>query len=103
MIIAILDEHNTAAYYDVIEEVGHNLQALQYEFDRFLSSLEGNHPFRSYTEIVECNGEVIFADYVNTYGPDQLIAWINVEKYNARVAVRIKNTDALKPEAKIYI
>lgn len=40
MIIAILDEHNTAAYYDVIEEVGHNLQALQYEFDRFLSSLE---------------------------------------------------------------
>ncbi|MCM3126950.1 hypothetical protein ACFQ3J_04670 [Paenibacillus provencensis] len=92
MIIAILDE-----------QVGHNLQALQYEFDRFLSSLKGNHPFRSYTEIVESNGEVSFADYVNTYGPDQLIAWINVEKYNDRVAVILKNTGDLIAEAEIHI
>lgn len=95
--------HDIPIYYDVIDEVGTNLQELQYEFDRFLSSLEGNHPFRIYTEIIESDGEVSFADYVNTYGPDQLIAWLNVEKYKEKVAVRVKDTGDLTPLATILI
>ncbi|MBD7969467.1 hypothetical protein [Paenibacillus gallinarum] len=100
MIIAIMI-HEDPFYYNVIDEIGTNLEELQQEFGSWMSTIEGNHPFRIYTEFVESDGEISFADYVNVYGPDDFIGWLNVDKYNDKVAVRLKNTGDIVPEATI--
>ncbi|WP_211747110.1 hypothetical protein [Paenibacillus sp. Marseille-Q4541] len=102
IIVISINIHEISFFYDVIDEVGSNLEQLQQEFGCWLSSVEGNHPFRIYTEIIESNGELSFADYVNIYGADDFIAWLNVDKYNDKVAVKIKNTDNISPKATIH-
>ncbi|MCR8845315.1 hypothetical protein NQ117_16655 [Paenibacillus sp. SC116] len=101
MIVSIMIQDNPF-FYDVIDEVGNNLYKLQLEFGRWLSKIEGNHPFKIYTEIIESNGEVSFAGYMNIYGPDDFIGWINVEKYCEKVAVKIKDCIDLTPVATIH-
>ncbi|WP_028595694.1 hypothetical protein [Paenibacillus assamensis] len=101
MIVSIMIQE-TPFFYDVIDEVGNNLYKLQLEFGQWLSEIEGNHPFKKYTEIIESNGEVSFAGYINIYGPDAFIGWVNVEKYGEKVAVKIKNDTHLTPAVTIH-
>ncbi|MCM3259893.1 hypothetical protein M3664_18990 [Paenibacillus lautus] len=102
MMIVAITIQDTPFYYEVTDEVGNNLYELQLEFGSWASKIEGNHPFRIYTEFIESNGEVSFADYVYTYGPDDFIGWINVEKYHEKVAVKIKNPSQLSPAVTIH-
>lgn len=100
--IQIQGDDDYVKYYKTTEEVASNMFDLQTEFDQWLSKIKGNHPFRIYSEIVEVDGEISTSEYVNTFSFDDFIGWINAEKYNRCVAVRIKNTTNITPVATIY-
>lgn len=73
-------------YYDFRDDLAEKAYELQLEFDAWLRNVKGNHPFKQYHEWIERDGSVSFAGYVNTFGPDDFIAWLNVEKYKSVVA-----------------
>lgn len=92
--------HDQFTYIDCPDEVGANIRALQGEFDDFLRNLEGNHPFRQYNEVIE-NGQVTFRGYVNVFGAEQFIDWMNVVKFKREVAKVIPKPDE-PPAGTIY-
>lgn len=85
IIIEIIVYHDQFTYIDCPDEVGANIRALQGEFDDFLRNLEGNHPFRQYHEIIE-NGQLVFKGYVNVFGAEQFIDWLNAVRFKSEVA-----------------
>lgn len=70
------------------------------EFDEFLRNLEGNHPFRQYHEFIE-NGQVVLQGYVNVFGAEEFIDWLNVVRFKREVAKVIPKLDE-PPAATIY-
>ena len=100
--LKIQGDDDYAVYYETTDEVASSLYDLQFEFDKWLKNIEGNHPFRIYNETIESNGEVSSAGYINTHTFDDFIGWVNVEKYNKQVAVKIKNCPYMEPTATIY-
>ncbi|CAH8706220.1 hypothetical protein M5W83_27145 [Paenibacillus thiaminolyticus] len=85
IIIEIIVYHDQFTYIDCPDEVGANIRALQGEFDEFLRNLEGNHPFRQYHEFIE-NGQVVLQGYVNVFGAEEFIDWLNVVRFKREVA-----------------
>lgn len=78
-------------YYEVRDDIAKQIYELQLEFGEWLRNTEGNHPFKEYNEFVESDGTLSFSGYVNTFGPDEFIAWLNVEKYQSEVATAVRN------------
>lgn len=76
-------------YYLVKDEIAVNIYEHSSEFSRWLNELEGSHPFRQYVEFSERDGSISYAGYSNTFGAEDFIDWLNVEKYNKKVAQKL--------------
>lgn len=100
MIVEInIDGHSL--YYKVKEEIAVNLNEHSAEFSKWINQIEGNHPFKQYVEFAERDGSISYAGYTNTFGAEDFIDWLNVEKYNKQVAQKIINPPFPSPDITI--
>lgn len=82
-------------YYEFRDDVALKAYELQLEFGRWRHNIKGNHPFLTYWETIDSDGSTSFAGYVHSYGPDDFVAWLNVEIYKTEVAKEIDPPPAL--------
>ncbi|WP_339304235.1 hypothetical protein [Paenibacillus sp. FSL R5-0519] len=76
-------------YFYVPDQYAEQIEEWRIEFSDFLQSIEGKHPFTQYTESINYDGELEYAVFVRSYGGDDFVDWINVEKLNSRGLYRI--------------
>ena len=87
-------------FLEIKEGIAIDMYKTQMEFDEWLKDLRGNNVFQEYHEFID-NGEIVFSGYVNTFGIDEFIAWINVDKYGELVAWKI-DKPSTQPDQIIY-
>ncbi|GAA0351275.1 hypothetical protein [Bacillus horti] len=92
MVVEIHCAH-TQFYYEFSDDLAEQAYELQLEFDEWLRNVEGNHPFKQYWEMIDPDGTISFAGYVNSFGPDEFVAWLNIEKFKDEVAKAIDLPD----------
>lgn len=92
----------SSTFYNVQDEIAANIDEYHSEFSKWLNGLEGNHPFRTYVELVEREGTVSYAGYANTFGGDDFIDWLNVDKCDKKVAEKLRKPPFPKPDVTIY-
>ncbi|MET3938495.1 hypothetical protein ABIC22_001307 [Paenibacillus sp. PvP094] len=76
-------------YYYVPDQYAEQMEEWRREFSDFLQSIEGKHPFTEYTESINYEGNLEYAVFVRSYGGDDFMDWINVEKLKHRGIYRI--------------
>lgn len=76
-------------YYYVPDQYAEQMEEWRREFSDFLQSIEGKHPFTEYTESINYEGNLEYAVFVRSYGGDDFMDWINVEKLKRRGIYRI--------------
>lgn len=101
MIVEInIDGHSI--YYNVKDEIAMNINEHSIEFSKWLNQIEGSHPFKQYVEFVERDGSVSYAGYTNTFGAEDFMDWLNVDKYNKQVAQKLINLPFTSPDITIH-
>lgn len=88
-------------FYEIKDEEKDKIHEHKLEFLQWLDSIETSHPFKIYSELVEDDGTVSFSGYFNSFGAEDFISWLNVEKYKARNAEKINNVNSLVPDERI--
>jgi hypothetical protein len=76
-------------YYYVPDQYVGQVQEWRNEFSDFLQSIEGKHPFTQYTEYINFDDELEYGIFIRSYGGDDFMDWINVEKLKCRGIYRI--------------
>ncbi|MGE6577603.1 hypothetical protein [Paenibacillus xylanexedens] len=76
-------------YYYVPDQYAEKMEEWRIEFSDFLQSIEGKHPFTEYMESINYEGKLEYAIFGRSYGGDEFVDWINVEKLNCRGIYRI--------------
>lgn len=76
-------------YYYVPDQYAEQIEEWRIEFSDFLQSIEGKHPFTEYIESINYEGNLEYAVFGRSYGGDDFMDWINVEKLNCGGVYRI--------------
>jgi len=76
-------------YYYVPDQHAEQIEAWRNEFSDFLQSIEGKHPFTQYMESINFDDELEYGVFIRSYGGDDFMDWINVEKLKSRGIYRI--------------
>ncbi|WP_149846267.1 hypothetical protein [Paenibacillus sp. 37] len=76
-------------YYYVPDQYAEKMEEWRIQFSDFLQSIEGKHPFTEYVESINYEGKLEYAIFGRSYGGDEFVDWINVEKLNCRGIYRI--------------
>lgn len=76
-------------YYYVPDQYAEKMEEWRIQFSDFLQSIEGKHPFTEYVESINYEGKLEYAHFIRSYGADDFVDWINVEKLNCRGIYRI--------------
>ncbi|WJH31438.1 hypothetical protein N6H13_13370 [Paenibacillus sp. CC-CFT742] len=76
-------------YYYVPDQYAEQMEEWRRGFSDFLQSIEGKHPFTQYIESIDHEGKLEYAVFGRSYGGDDFIDWINVEKLKRRGIYRI--------------
>lgn len=92
VLVEIIVARHIITYIDVPKCVGENIKALSGEFLDFLQNITGNHPFRQHNECIEF-GELSYKGYINVYGAEDFIDWLNVDRYGSEVAKIVEVTE----------
>ncbi|MBD8842128.1 MULTISPECIES: hypothetical protein [Paenibacillus] len=89
MLMKIVVYHFDVFYYYVPNQYAGKIGEWRGEFIDFLQSLEYKHPFTLYIESIDHEGNTEYAHFIRSYGADDFVDWINVEKLNCRGIYRI--------------
>lgn len=76
-------------YYYVPDQHAEQIEVWRNEFSDFLQSIEGKHPFTQYMELINFDDELEYGMFIRSYGGDDFMDWINVEKLKSRGIYRI--------------
>lgn len=76
-------------YYYVPDQHAEQIETWRNEFSDFLQSIEGKHPFTQYMEYINFDDELEYGVFIRSYGGDDFMDWINVEKLKCRGIYRI--------------